>query len=890
MSGLWQSLRAWFKRLEGLFRRPQRDAEFAAELESHLQLHIEDNLRKGMSPEAARRDALLKLGGFEQVKESYRDQRGIPFLETLLADIRYGFRMLAKNPSSTAAAALTLALGIGATTAIFSEVNPILFEPLPYPQASRILMIWVVSQSDGSRSRVAFHTYRELAQRSRSLEAIAVMKPWQPTLVTEAEPERFDGQFVSAGYFRVLGVPPVLGRDFEASDDIRNGPKVVILSDQLWRRRFAGDRSIVGRQIRLDDNSYTVIGVMPPGFENVLEPSSELWTPLQYDEGNISDPNTREWGHHLRMVGRARAGVPTRQIRKELAAIARTPIPEFPRPRYAALNGGFFVGSLQEDVTRGVKPALLAVLGAVILVLLIACVNVTNLLLARGAQRRAEFALRATLGAAPKRMIRQLLTESLLLALIGGVLGIVLAEFAVRGLVALSPPGLPRVGVIRLDTAIFTFAIAVTTVIGLAVGLIPALHASRNDLHMALQQGSRRTTGSHQFTRRTLVIAQVSVALTLLITAGLLLRSLHLLFAVAPGFNPSGLITMQVQTFGKRYDDDAVCNRFFAQALESVRKVPGVSAAAFTSQLPLSGDSDIYGANFENDNNPNDSHEVFRYGVTPGYFEVMGIPLLRGRVFDAHDVIPTAVRPVVINESFAKRKFPWQDPVGQRIRTGGLVSRPWDVIVGVVGDVKQTSLAAPQSDAVYVVSSQWLWCDGTMSLVVRAPRDGAALVLAIKQAIWTVDKDQPVVRVASMNDLIAATAAERRFALILFEAFGILALALAATGIYGVLSSSVAERTHEIGVRAALGASPSNILALILRQGFILTGVGVAIGLLGGAIASQSVATLLFGISQLDLITYLAVIVLLLGVSLMACSVPALRAARVDPMVTLRYE
>jgi putative ABC transport system permease protein len=618
MSDIWKWLRAWPQRFAGLFRKPHRDAELAAELESHLQLHIEDNLRRGMSLEEARRDALVKLGGLEQTKEKYRDQRGIPFLEALAADLRYGFRMLGKTPASSAAAALTLALGIGATTAIFSAVNPILFEPLPYPHASRILMIWVVSQSDGSRSRVAFHTFRELTQRSRSLEASAVMKPWQPTLVTEAEPERFDGQFVSAGYFRVLGVLPALGRDFETSDDIRNGPKVVILSDPLWRRRFSADRSIVGRQVRLDDNSYTVIGVMPRGFENVMEPSAELWTTLQYDEGNISDANTREWGQHLRMVGRARAGAPTGQVRKELEAIARTPIPEFPRPRFAALGGGFYVDFLQDDVIRGVRPALLAVLGAVILVLLIACVNVTNLLLARGAQRRAEFALRATLGAGPTRMIRQLLTESLLLAMIGGVFGIALAELGVRALVALSPAGLPRVDAIRVNSTVFIFAIAVTTIIGLAVGLIPALHASRNDLHTALQQGSRRTTGGHHFTRHTLVISQVAVALTLLITTGLLLRSLHLLFAVAPGFDSSHLTTMQVQTYGKHYDDDAVCNRFFAQALDGVRNVPGVSAAAFTSQLPLSGDSDIYGATLENDNNPNDSHDVFRYGVTPG--------------------------------------------------------------------------------------------------------------------------------------------------------------------------------------------------------------------------------------------------------------------------------
>ncbi len=883
------SLRAWFQRLAGLFRKPQRDAEFAAELESHLQLHIEENLRNGMTPEAARRDVLMKLGGIEQTKEIYRDQRGIPFLETLWVDLGFAFRMLGKNPGFTLTAALTLALGIGASTAIFSVVNPILFEPLPYPHPRQIIIIWV-SAADGSRSRVAFHTYREVAQRSRALETIAVMKPWLPTLVGAAEPERLDGQFVSADYFRVMGVSPVIGRDFEASDDLHNGPKVVVLSDRLWRTRFGGDRSIVGHQIRLDDSSYTVIGIMPPTFENVLAPSAELWTPLQYNAADMVNPYTQSWGHHLRMAGRIRAGTGAGQAHDDLELIARTPLSEFPRPSFASLSRGFIVESLQDDVTRSVKPALLAVLGAVALVLLIACVNVANLLLARVVQRRGEFALRATLGAAPTRMVRQLLTESLLLALIGGIFGMAVAQFGVRALIALSPAGLARVSAIRVDTAVLAFAVGITTLVGLAVGLIPALHASRSNLQMSLQQSSRRATGSHLLTRRILVVSQVALALTILVTAGLLLHSLQVLFSIAPGFDSSRLLTMQVQTYGRRYEDDAVCNRFFAQALEAVRNVPGVSAAAFTSQLPLSGDLDIYGARLENDSNPNDSHEVFRYGVSPGYFETMGIPLHRGRLFDPHDLAHAADRPVIVSESFAKRRFPNQDPVGQRIRFGGPVDRPWDVIVGIVGDVKQASLAASQSDAVYVASAQWLWADGTMSLVVHAKGDPRALLPAIKQAIWSVDKDQPIVRIASMEDLIAATAAERRFALVQFEIFGIVALMLAATGIYGVLSGSVVERTHEMGVRAALGATPVSILNLILRQGVILAGVGVAIGLAGAGIASRAVSSLLFGISQLDPVTYFSVISLLLGVSVIACSIPAWRAARVDPMTALRYQ
>jgi predicted permease len=548
------------------------------------------------------------------------------------------------------------------------------------------------------------------------------------------------------------------------------------------------------------------------------------------------------------------------------------------------------VNSLQDDVTRGVKPALLAVLGAVLLVLVVACVNVTNLLLARGERRRGEFALRAALGAGRTRLIRQLLTESVLLAAMGGVAGMAVAQLGVRALVALSPAELPRVGAISVDGPVFAFGLGMSTLIGLVVGLIPALRASHSEPQSGLQESSRRTSGGHRRTRSALVVVEVALALVLLVSSGLLLRSLERLFAVAPGFDAAHLLTMQVQTYGRRYDDDATCNRFFAQALEAVRNVPGVSAAAFTSQLPLSGDADIYGVEFENASNTKDVEPAFRYGVAPGYFETMGIPLRRGRLFNAQDAAGRPVRPVLVNESLAKRRYPGQDPIGQRIRFGGSPNRPWDIIVGVVGDVKQTSLAVSQSDAVYVTTAQWLWADGTQWLVVRTRGDAAALAPAVRQAIWSVDKDQPVVRVATMEGLLAASAAERRFALTLFETFALAALVLAAAGIYGVLSGGVAERTHEIGVRAALGASRGSILAMVVRQGMTLTGLGIAIGLAGAVVASQAIAALLFGISRLDALTYLGVTVLLLGVSAVACWVPARRAAQVDPMVALRYE
>jgi len=392
-------------------------------------------------------------------------------------------------------------------------------------------------------------------------------------------------------------------------------------------------------------------------------------------------------------------------------------------------------------------------------------------------------------------MIRQVLTESLLLATLGGALGMVVAEFGVGALVALSPPGLPRVGAIRLDNTVFVFALGITTLAGLVLGLIPALHASRTDPSSGLQRSSRRTAGGHQWTRRTLVVAEVALALVLLVSAGLLLRSLQRLFAVAPGFDPSHLLTMQVQESGHRFDDDTTKYRFFAQALEAVRQVPGVKAAAFTSQLPMSGDVDGYGIHLENDTNPNGDSAGFRYAVTPGYFEAMDIPLRRGRLLDEHDMVGGPVA-VLISESLARRKFPGRDPIGQRVRMGpdiGSAERPWDTIVGVVGDVRQMSLAVSEADAVYITTTHWAWVDQVQSLVIRAHGDPAALAPAIRKAIWSVDKDQPIVRVATMDRLLASTAAERRFALILFEAFALTSLVLAAAGIYGVLSGNVAE-------------------------------------------------------------------------------------------------
>ena len=875
---LWRHLT---RGLRALSNRTASDQAIDDEAQHYLDQVTEEFIARGYSPEEARRAARLECGTAASIREEVRSYGWENRVETILADVKYAVRRLRTNPGFTAVTVFTLALGIGATTAIFSAVNPILFESLPYPDASRIVTIWNVVR-DGGRREGAFGAYREISQRVRSFESIAALRTWQPTITAETEPERLEGQRVSAGYFQVLGMTPSLGRNFRADDDRLNGPNVVILSDALWRRRFGGDPAIVGSEITLDGNMYSAIGVMPPAFENVAAPDAQIWAPLQYDLSQ-----GRAWGHHLRWVARLRTGVSTDQASKELNTLWPSILKDHPKELFAQ---SLAVISLQDHVIAGVRPALIAVMGAVLLLLTIACVNVTHLVLARGARRQAEFAIRASLGAGRSRMIRQLLTESLLLAAIGGGLGLLVAEAGMRALVALSPPELPRAHSITIDISVLAFAVGITTLVGLAFGLFPAIQAARQDVHAGLRQNVRTLTGGHRATRSILVVAEVGLAFTLLVSAGLLLRSMKQLFDVSPGVRSTQLLTMKVQTSGQRFQNPSAIYRFFSDTLDAARNVPGVVSAAYTSQLPMSGDRDEYGVHLEAnvEERPGQSRSTFRYAVTPSYFETTGIPLLRGRLLQEDDA---ADRPLVavISESLARHRFSGVDPIRQRVRIGP-TDGPLYTIVGIVGDVKQLSLAQNDADAIYVTPVQWRFADNAFTLVVRTETDAASLAPALRRAIWSVDKDQPIVRVATMEELLRTSGAERRFVMIIVTSFAFVALALAAAGIYGVLSGSVAERSREIGIRSALGASPNNILGLILRQGLTLTLCGAAIGLIGAIAASGALAALLFGISNLDLVTYLGMFALLLVVSATACGLPARRASQVDPTITLRSE
>jgi putative ABC transport system permease protein len=871
--------------LRALTQRTAADRDIADEVDYYFQEAAAALEASGLSPEAARQAAQRELGHAARVREEVRSYGWENLVETVVADVRYGARRLIADRSFALVSIATLALGIGASTAIFSAVNPILFQPLPYPHAERVLTIWD-SGRDGSQLEVTFGSYREIAERSRSFEELAVMRPWQPTLTGAADAERLEGQRVSARYFQVLGIAPVIGRTFEAVDDRVRGPRVVLMANDLWHRRFAADPSIIGGTITLDDEIFTVIGVMPAGFENVPSSSAEIWAPLQYD---TSLPlQGREWGHHLRLIGRARDGIDIAAVSQDLNAIAGTQIPQYGRPAWASLGNGLSVHSLQADVTASVKPAMLSVLGAATLLLALACVNVTNLLLGRGARRRAEFAMRAALGAGRSRLIRQLVTESLLLAALGGAAGIAIAAFGVRALVSLSPPGLPRVNAVAVDAQTLLFTLLVTAIVGIAAGLVPALHATHGDIQRGLERNARVAAGGQQTARNALVMMEVALAVVLLVGAGLLLRSLQHWFAIAPGFEPAHVLTMQVQASGRRFDA-AAAHRFFARALEAVHNVPGVSAAAFTSQLPLSGQNEQYGVSLqpELDGPAEPGNPAYRYAVSPTYLDTLSLPLLHGRTLSNHDTAD-APRVTLVSESLAK-KLPRSSPLGRRLRLGADEGPPFEV-VGVVGDVKQLSLAATDADAFYVPAEQWRFPDTARWLVVRTRGDAAALAPAVRAAIASVDKDQPVVRVSLLEALVAATAAERRFALILFEIFGAVALVLAAIGLYGLLAGTVAERSREIGIRSALGASRGAIVGMVVRQAMALTLAGVAAGVIAAVAAGRGLSTLLFGVTHLDMVTYVAVIGLLIVTAFAACLVPARRAAWLDPTTALKLE
>lgn len=883
-------LRQLRRGLAELARRRQADRDVDDEVRHYLEQAAAEREAHGMRHDEARRAATLEVGNVTVVREQVRTSGWEQALESAGADVRYALRRLRTSPVFTATAVVTLALGIGASAAVFSAVSPILIEPLPFPHASRLVTV-DDRNAAGVPMPATLGTYEELRARTRSFAALAAADLWQPSITSAGDPERLRGQRVTASYFGVFAVAPVVGRDFTADDDQPGAPNTVLLSDGLWRRRFGGDRSIVGRLIELDGNEYSVIGIMPPGFANVIAPSAELWSPMRERATGALD--SRAWGHHYQVIGRLAPTATVASATREILGIGHAPVTPFLRPPWANLENGLLVRSMQDDVTSSVRPALYAIVGAVLLLLGIASVNVANLLLARGAQRAPELAMRVALGAAGSRLVRQLLTESVMLAICGGVLGLAVAQLGVRLFIAWSPPDMPRIDAIRLDVRVFAFALALTALIGVLVGLVPALGALRTDVAGSLQHGTRRTTGGRSRGRSTLVVAEVALALVLLVSAGLLVRSVRRLVSVPPGFDPSNIVTMQVVQAGRPFDSDTVRLQFLEQVLAAVRRVPGVVSVGATSQLPLSGDVDGYGYEWQSlpRTTAGNDGSALRYAITPAYFTAMRIPLRAGRFIDSLDR-PGAPEAVLINESLARRLFGDRNPIGERVRFGPEMrsDRPWASVVGVVGDVKHYSLAAPAPDAFYVAAGQWSWIDNVHTLVVRANGNAAPLVPEIKRAVWAMNAKAPIQRVVTMDSFIAASAGQRRLALVAIETFAVAALVLAAVGLYGVISGSVTERMREIGIRTALGATPSGILREVVGRGVALTLAGAAIGLVGAVAATRLLASMLFGVSTMDPVTYGAVVALLVTVAVAAAWAPARRAAGVDPTIALRAE
>lgn len=811
-------------------------------------------------------------------------------MESLFADVRYAVRKLSSGSGGVLVAVLSIGFGVGVSAAIFGAVDRVLLRPLPYPDPQRVVLLRDRTPDDEPLP-VAYGTFLEVRERSRSFDALAVVRDdWQPSLTAAGEPVRLPGDLVSPEYFAALGVRPWLGRDFTAADDVEGAPAVAIVTAGFAERRFGSAEAALDRAIALDGESYAVVGVMPEGFENALHPATEIWAPLRYRAAQPFE--SREWGHHLEMVGRLRAGVSLDDARRELAEIGGSPVAEFPRPAWASMQRGLALESLQASVTSGARPALLAILGAVLLLLAIACVNVTNILLARALARGDELATRAALGAEPGRLVRQLFAESALLTALGGALGVGVAAAASRSLVALAPVDLPRLHEIGLDARVLLFALAATAAVALAAGLTPALRAREIGSRAALRTGSRTTGPAFAGTRRALVVVQVALATVLLACGGLLVRSVEKLLSVPTGFDASNVVTMQVVApRGVGAASAAEQQALFERVVEAVRAVPGVEAAALTSLLPLSGSSlESYAVSTESSSTSENAGVAFRYSVTPGWFETMGIPLLRGRLLATSDSAD-APQAVLINESFAARRFAGRDPLGERVRIGPFnrPGGPWGTIVGVVGDVKQASLA-DSTDAFYVALGQWAWVDPVQSLVVRTTRNPASFVEPIKQAVWSVNMALPIERIATMADLVERSEAQRAFALTMFAAFGLAALLLAGVGVYGVIEAGVAERTRELGVRSALGATPARLAAFVVGQGLGLTGIGFAFGALAAAGTTRLIVSLLFGVEPFDLVTYAGVAALLFGVAFAASYAPALRAARVDPASTLRAE
>lgn len=801
-------------------------------------------------------------------------------------DIRYGLRSLIKHPTFTAVCIVTLALGIGANTAIFTVVNAVVLRPLPFQDAERLAMIWTTKDSNQEQP-LSFADYNDLKNQTKTFSAVGAASPlWNFTLTGGGEPEPLQGMYVSANLFELLRVAPVRGRNFTSDDDRVGGTPVAIISHNLWERRFGSDPDIVGQQITVSGTSATVVGVMPAGFQ-LLDPAAQLWVPLMQNQFASSGRQVRL----LSVVGRLSDELKPAAANAELDSIANQWTNQYPDTNSGV---GLRVVPMHAQLTGKVRPALLLLLGAVALVLLIACANIINLMLVRSASRQKEIAVRAALGAGRLRLLRQLLTESITLSLLGGGAGILLGSWGVQALLTLNPVPIPQYNKIGIDFTVLGFTLAASVITGVVFGLAPAWQTLKFDLHSALKEGGRTAIADRSQRRLSslLVIAETAMAMVLLIGAGLLLKSFAHLLDVKPGFVTENVLTMQIGLPNAAYQDPQKRAAFLKQLETNLAAAPEVSSVGLVTRLPLmSALNNItsFLAIEGREVPPGDRPEINFRRASTGYFQTMGIPLLSGRLVTEQDVTNNTSS-VLINEAMAKRFFSGEDPVGKRISTANSTGQQtqWQTIVGVVGSVRHLGLDVEPGPEIYYHTNTSPPFGPVV--VIRTTGDPQRLISIARAKVRELDRDVPISNVNTMEQLVAQSVAQRRFGMFLVGIFAALALVLAVVGIYGVVSYSVAQRTNEIGVRMALGASASDVLRMVLKNGMTLALIGVGIGLAAAFAVTRLMAAMLFDVRPTDVATFAIVSVGLILVALLACYVPARRAMKVDPLVALRYE
>jgi predicted permease len=882
-------------RLRSLFRRNRVDDELDAELRYHLDRTTEENIAKGMTPEEARRLALLEMRGIERAKEECRDARRVTWLQDLAQDLRYALRILRKNPAFAATAVLTLALGIGATIAIFSVVDTVVLKPLPFLTADRLVRVESVFVSTRRGSGIAsYPDFVDWRARNRSFDGMAVFDTRDFTLVGSREPLHLQGAVVSAQLFSLLGVKPAFGRAFlpqEDSPSATNGTDPVILSHGLWVREFSSDPSVLGRIIQLNGQPFTIVGVMPNSFQFPIQAQpAELWTTIAVDaHGGAGAMAAQRGAHYLKVMGLLKQGITQRQAEADVVTIASALNKEHPenKPRTVLI-----VPEVQA-IVGPVRVPLLVLLGGVACVLLIACANVANLLLARAAARHGEMAVRAALGASRRRSLRQLLTESAALGIIGGGAGLGMALGSLKFLTSLIPAEMPRANNIHLDFGLLSFALLVSLAAGLLFGLAPALRLARAGLTPALKKSEGNFESKRQAgIRDALVVSEVALAAILLPVAVLLAHSFLLLTRVNPGFDPNDVLTLQLDSPSAK--QGAQVSAFFREVVKRLDAVPGVVSTSAVASLPLTGDNIASSIEIEGQSTPMASRPTADFNaVEPNYFETLHVPLLAGRDFTEQD--DSASTPVVIiNRALAERFFPNQNPIGKHVRPGiGNGNTPGQEppmreIVGVIGDVKESGLETQAAPEVYAPLAQSPF--GTMFIVARTALDPRGVVAAAREQVRSIDKNTPIYHVRSLNQYFGESLSLARLIALLLGSFALLSVTLACIGVYGVVSYIVARLTREIGIRIALGAGRREILRWVLLQGFFPAFLGGAIGLPLSFGLARLLSSLLYGVSPADPVTFVFAPLILLGIATFASLIPARRAMRVDPVAALRYE